>query len=264
MYRDGVEIFGWGNYGNVYGGAAPSNIYELTNDGANLKVIYQFGQNPYYKDDGTTDGGSTGTLLGDAGNAEIARHVHSVIWDETNLTYYIVTGDHDHGGTEEEWESRWMKIVYSEGTYTPTIIAKGLGGSNYQSTGFNLINGELYYNCEAEITAPVETIGVWKTTIANMATVGNHIQLLSSPAGPVSMVYDGTNLIVGLFNNYNILFISKDLGENWERIELDKLPGYPDHGAFMPMGDLDENGYQWYYKLFNSTTDNGIFKAKVI
>ena len=64
---NGKEMLVWGNYCNVLGGAVPVNIYYSTDSGQTVKIAYGFGQNPGYRDNGSPGGGSTGTLLGDAG-----------------------------------------------------------------------------------------------------------------------------------------------------------------------------------------------------
>ena len=57
----GVEMLVWGNYCNVYGGAAPVNIYYSTDQGKTVKIAYSFGQNPNNRDDGSGGGGTSAT-----------------------------------------------------------------------------------------------------------------------------------------------------------------------------------------------------------
>lgn len=258
MYRGTDEIFIWGNYGNVIGGASPINIYELSNDGANLTVIYQFGQNPYYRDNGTMGGGSTGNLLGDAGNDTKVRHVHSVIWDEDNSTVYFCTGDKTQVGPFNE--CLWGKLVYSEGAYTPTIIVSDSEHSNYKSCGLNLINGEIYYACDTVATV----FGIWKTTIANIANSANHIQLLNEDAAITGLVRDGNNLIANMYQGELKVYLSKDLGATWDEVQLTKVPGYPNYVSMLPIGIKDSDGYIWYSHNYNSILYTLKIKIKVI
>ena len=57
------EVLAWGNYGNVAGGATPSNIYYSVDNGHTVKIAYAFGQNPYRRDNGAA-GGEEGKMLG--------------------------------------------------------------------------------------------------------------------------------------------------------------------------------------------------------
>ena len=50
---EGKEMLVWGNYCNVVGGATPVNIYYSTDNGENVKIAYTFGQNPYFRDNGS-------------------------------------------------------------------------------------------------------------------------------------------------------------------------------------------------------------------
>ena len=102
-----TDLYLWGNYCNVNYGAAPVNIYYTADFGQTVKVAYSFGQHPNYRDDGTDNGGSTGTVLGNPNNTVIARHTHSVQYCEQNGKWYCLTGDH-----ETDNEIHWL-----EGTY---------------------------------------------------------------------------------------------------------------------------------------------------
>jgi hypothetical protein len=61
---NGKEMLVWGNYCNVIGGATPVNIYYSTDNGRTVKIAYSFGQNPFFRDNGSGGGGKTGTVLG--------------------------------------------------------------------------------------------------------------------------------------------------------------------------------------------------------
>ena len=75
----GNNIIVWGNYNTgELDGAAPVIIWSSNDDMVNAKVVYTFGQNTHFRDDGTSTGGETGTLLGDAGNSIICRHIHGM------------------------------------------------------------------------------------------------------------------------------------------------------------------------------------------
>ena len=99
----------WGNYCNVLGGATPVNIYYSTDNGQTVKIAYAFGQNPHFRDDGSPGGGTTGTLLGDARNPVICRHVHSVAYNPAENAFYACTGDGDRA---EGHECHWLRGTY--------------------------------------------------------------------------------------------------------------------------------------------------------
>ncbi len=67
----GEEMLVWGNYCNVEGGGTPVSIYYSTDNGENVKIAYAFGQNPYFRDNGSGGGGATGALLGNPDNPVI-------------------------------------------------------------------------------------------------------------------------------------------------------------------------------------------------
>ena len=106
---NGVEMLVWGNYCNVIGGAAPVNIYYSTDNGQSVKIAYSFGQNPYNRDNGSGGGGNTGTLLGNADNPVICRHVHCVTHNLAENAFYACTGDLEK---PEGRECHWLRGTY--------------------------------------------------------------------------------------------------------------------------------------------------------
>ena len=106
---NGVEMVVWGNYCNVVGGATPVNIYYSADNGQSVKIAYAFGQNPHFRDDGSAGGGETGTLLGDARNPVICRHIHCVAYNPAENAFYACTGD---GDKPEGHECHWLRGTY--------------------------------------------------------------------------------------------------------------------------------------------------------
>lgn len=81
---NGTEMLVWGNYCNVIGGAVPVNIYSSTDGGQTVKIAYSFGQNPKFQQKGAAPDAS---MLGDAANQVIARHVHNVTYSPTENAF---------------------------------------------------------------------------------------------------------------------------------------------------------------------------------
>lgn len=107
---NGEDILVWGNYCNnvdAVMGAAPVNVWYTIDKGLTVKTLYEFGQNPNHRDDGSAGGGNTGTLLGDAGNPVYTRHVHSVSRRPGTFEWYTTTGD------TTLTEIHWLKHTYN-------------------------------------------------------------------------------------------------------------------------------------------------------
>jgi len=95
-----------GNYGCSVTGAAPAIVWYSIDDGASWKVAYAFGQALQYRDDGTAEGGVTGTLLGDATNPITVRHIYAINMNPYDGTFWVFTGD---GG----YKNQWMRGTYN-------------------------------------------------------------------------------------------------------------------------------------------------------
>jgi hypothetical protein len=159
--NDGREIFVWGNYGNVWGGANPVVIWYSFGD--EIKVAYEYGQNPYYRDNGTFVSGQTGQLLGDPNATIITRHSHGVqqAKDNKNL-FFGLQGDYDRIGYEEYpkpfFESGFIKLVFNPSTESFTVTQEliGTGNSRAKSSAAQMPgDGYLYYSSDLSVTDPI-------------------------------------------------------------------------------------------------------------
>lgn len=170
----GAEILVWGNYANVALGAAPVNVWYSIDDGATVKAAYEFGQNTNYRDDGTDDGGSTGTLLGDAGNTTVCRHIHSITRNPGTDDWYMATGD----AAPSPAEINWMKLTYNEGadTWSTSLIHNSSTTDEWKSVNLNFVSGNIYFGTDGGGTP-----GVYLTTIANIGNIGLATRKLSTP-----------------------------------------------------------------------------------
>jgi hypothetical protein len=115
--HDGVMVLG--NYTNSSFGASPVMLW-YSIDGITWKELYTFGQNVSWTDDGTASGGAGGTLLGDAANPIITRHIHGVNIGSDGC-FYTAQGDASN-------EIRMMKCAYNKITdiWTVTPLLSGV------------------------------------------------------------------------------------------------------------------------------------------
>ena len=182
---NGVEMLVWGNYCNVMGGAVPVNIFYSTDNGQTVKIAYAFGQNPHFRDDGSAGGGETGTLLGDARNPVICRHIHCVAYNPAENAFYACTGDIDK---PEGHECHWLR-----GTYDPTkdqwqwtVIVSSDSNSRYKCGGINFVDGMVYWIADANGLDPLGLFdrGVFRCAPADIA----------NPAGAHDAVQPGVRV----------------------------------------------------------------------
>ncbi len=151
----GVEMLVWGNYGNVVGGAAPVNIYYSTDGGHTVKIAYAFGQSPYARDDGSAEGGVTGTLLGNTDNPVFCRHVHTVAYNPVEDAFYACTGDADR---PEDYECHWLRGTYDAGAdrWDWRGIVSDRTNSRYKAGGINFVDGVLYWISDSNGPEPYD------------------------------------------------------------------------------------------------------------
>jgi len=165
-YIAGNELAIWGNYGNSYMGANPTNIYSCDNL-CNVTVIYQFGQNPNYTDNGTATGGIGGLLLGDPANPIITKHVHSTGYDSVNNFFYTSTGDNPITS-----ENHILKGQLVGAVWTWNVIYTAIGYDRWWLVGLNIINQIIYWGIEAQLSPLNHKI--IKCNIANILIPANH------------------------------------------------------------------------------------------
>lgn len=184
----GNDIFVWTSYCNTALGASPINVWYTIDKGVTIKTLYTFGQNPYERDNGTADGGSTGTLLGDSGNSLITRHGHNCVRDPDSNDWYSCFGD-----TDSINEVHWLKHTYTPGSdsWSTSIIAQDKGdGTKWKSIIGGIYNGEVYFGSDATAGTEPE-LGVFKTTFANIGVSATRI--IDTDSNLVSGLYVGDN-----------------------------------------------------------------------
>ncbi|HEY6950036.1 MAG TPA: hypothetical protein VI146_05445, partial [Nitrososphaeraceae archaeon] len=140
------------------------------------KTFYTFGQNTNYRDDGTEDGGTTGTLLGDAGSSIIIRHIHSAVRKPGTLDWYVCTGD----AAPSPNEVAWLKFTYNDIADTwsaPSILYNPTSINEWKAIDINFNGNDLYFGTDGG--SPTVS-GIYKTTIANIGNTGLSTRTLST------------------------------------------------------------------------------------
>jgi hypothetical protein len=216
--QTGVDMIVLPHYANVnLGGAAPVNIYYSADTGRTFKVAYKFGQNPNYRDNGFNTGVSTGTLLGDASNSIIARHVHDVVYSSYDTAWYACTGD-------AIGETMWLRGKYTIATDSwvwDSIANTSLGG-RFKSAGLNMVGDTLYFSADDNLIKTDN--GIFKCHIKDILDTTKHINLNPSALNGADMIIVGDTIIQAASDNSGIT-ISKDLGNTWSPyIQFEEYP----------------------------------------
>jgi len=239
---DGVEMLVWGNYCNVLGGASPVNIYYSTDNGHTVKIAYAFGQNPYFRDNGSAGGGTTGTLLGNPDNPVRCRHVHSVAYNPAENAFYACTGDFDR---PNEYECHWLR-----GTYDATkdrwhwkVIVSDRMNSRYKCGGINFVDGQVYWISDANGPKPYDR-GIFRCAPADIANPKKHTMLFNPGVESGNMlIQDGVILASHCAPASPLatgFIVSLDLGKTWAQYDLKEF------GRRSPTRFHEKNGEGWF------------------
>lgn len=210
-----------GNYGNVYNGAVPCNLYYSKDGGAIWKLIYQFGQNPTYRDDGTANGSNTeGNLLGDANNPYVARHWHGINYSEG--TFWGATGE----GIGDQ--IHWFKMVYNSisdtWAFTELLDESVMTFQRLRAEGFYRKDGYYYWGSDGAGTTvqngvTYQNLGIFRCPVADISDLSKHELLEECPSTVISFI-NKDNIVFagfhGIYSDYD--FMSFNWGKNWTRV----------------------------------------------
>ena len=239
---NGVEMLAWGNYCNVIGGAAPVNIYYSTDNGQTVKIAYAFGQSPYYRDNGSGGGGSTGTLLGDPDNPVICRHVHCVAYNPAENAFYACTGDRDRA---EGFECHWLRGTYDakKDEWRWKVIVSDKLNSRYKAGGINFVDGQLYWISDSNGPKPYDR-GVFRCDPADITNPAKHTLLFNPEVESGNMIIqDGVILASHCAPASPMatgIIVSLDLGKTWAQYDLKEF------GKRSPCRFQKKNGEGWF------------------
>lgn len=239
---NGAEMLVWGNYCNVIGGATPVNIYYSTDSGRTVKIAYTFGQSPYFRDNGSEGGGTTGTLLGDPSNPVHCRHLHTVVYNPPENAFYACTGDFDRAA---ENECHWLRGTYDakQDKWCWAVIVSGKMNSRYKCGGINFVDGKVYWISDANGPKPYDR-GIFCCDPADIAKPEKHTLLFNPQVESGNMIIqDGVMLAshCAPATPMNTGFIiSTDMGKTWAQHDLKEL------GKRSPTRFHEKNGEGWF------------------
>jgi len=220
---DGREMVVWGNYCNVLGGATPINVYYSTDNGHTVKIAYAFGQNPYYRDNGSRGGGPTGTLLGDPDNPVICRHIHCVAYNPAENAFYACTGDRER---PEGHECHWLRGTYDakKDEWQWKVVVSDASNTRYKSGGINFVDGQLYWVADANGPLPHDR-GIFRCDPADIANPDAHTRLFNPEYESANMIIEDGVMLASHYapaSPYATGFIvSLDMGRTWAQYDLE-------------------------------------------
>ena len=239
---NGREMLVWGNYCNVLGGAVPVNIYYSTDSGQTVRIAYAFGQNPRFRDNGSPGGGSTGTLLGDADNPVICRHMHCVAYNPSENAFYACTGDRDQPAGQE---CHWLRGTYDaeNDKWHWKVIVSGPSNSRYKAGGINFVDGKVYWIADANGPKPHDR-GIFRCDPADIANPKAHTMLFNPEYEAANMIIQDGVILASHYataSPYTTGFIiSLDLGKTWAQYDLKEF------GKRSPVRFSQKNSEGWF------------------
>ena len=216
---NGAEMLVWGNYCNVIGGPVPVNIYYSTDSGETVKLAYSFGQNPDFQQKDTT------TLLGDAKNPLICRHVHSVAFNPAENAFYACTGDLDRG---QGPECHWLRGTYDAkaDAWDWKVLISVNSDSRHKSGGINFVGGKVYWASDANGPKRREKHdrGIFTCAPADIANPAAHTLLFNPEYESANMIIQDGIMLAAHYapaSPYVTGFIySPDMGKTWAQYDL--------------------------------------------
>ena len=268
-HNDNNNVFVMGNYCNVDGGATPSIFIYTADWGLTFKIAYEFGVNPNYKDDGTVDGGTTGTSLGDSNNTVLARHTHASEYCEYNNKWYFFSGDHSANN-----EIHWLEAIYSETNDTWDVTKINFGFSIPESSFLKITDACFYneyvYYCSDATAGTLENPvnGIYKVKVEDIADVNKHIKIIDFPdylhtGSNLKINKDSGNLLFTMVINNAGQFATTKLGvaTNYGEGSVN-YKNYPD-ANFIRLNNANKKGYFRLDYKKTQTIQNKSFLIKV-
>ena len=225
---NGAEMMVWGNYCNVVGGATPVNIYYSTDGGRTVKIAYAFGQNPFFKDDGSDGGGQTGTLLGNPGNNVVCRHVHTVAYNPPGNAFYACTGDLDRDLAALGHECHWLRGTYDakKDQWDWKVIVSTQSNTRYKCGGTTFVDGKVYWISDSNGPEPYDR-GIFCCAPADIAKPEKHTKLFNPEIESGNMIIQDGVIIASHCapaSPMNTgLIVSMNMGKTWAQCDLKEL-----------------------------------------
>jgi hypothetical protein len=239
---DGKEMLVWGNYCNVVGGATPVNIYYSTDNGQTVKIAYAFGQNPFFRDNGTPGGGKEGALLGNPENPLLCRHVHSVEYNPVENAFYTCTGDIDRGAG---LECHWLRGTYDaeKDNWQWKVLVSVPSNSRMKSGGISFVDGKVYWISDSNGPEPYDR-GIFCCDPADIAQPDKHTRLFNPGVESGNMIIQDGVMIASHCAPASPMatgiIYSPDMGKTWAQYDLKEF------GKRSPVRFHQKNGDGWF------------------
>lgn len=203
---DGSEILVWNTYCTTSLGAAPPIVWYSFGD--SVKVAYEYGQNSYFTDNGTPNGGTGGNPLGDASILNWTKHGHGLRQNPQSKTdFYSMWGDFSGRAalapvTAGSTECKFLKHVYNQGTdtWTTTILKEGTQSSRWKATSGNMPgDGFVYWSSDAGTSGtPSIELGFHKDALSTFGTGTDTQFYLGALTLPMNMFHlDSDGFLLG-------------------------------------------------------------------
>ncbi|WP_145074291.1 hypothetical protein [Aureliella helgolandensis] len=220
----GKEMLVWGNYCNVIGGAVPVNIYYSTDNGETVKIAYSFGQNPKFQQTGATPE----TMLGNAANPLVARHIHGVTYNPVENAFYTCTGDIDRGFGNE---CHWLRGTYeaASDTWDWNVLVSVNSDSRFKSGGINFVDGQLYWAADANgpKVGPKHDRGIFRCAPEDITNKAAHTRLYDMEFESANMIIQDGVILSALYapaSTSTCGFVySPDMGKTWAEYDLNEF-----------------------------------------
>ncbi len=239
---NGVEMLVWGNYCNVMGGAVPVAIHYSVDSGQTVKIAYAFGQNPNFRDNGSTGGGKTGTLLGNPDNPVICRHIHSLAYNPAENAFYACTGDRRQ---PQGHECHWLRGTYDakKDKWSWKVIVSGDSNSRYKAGGINFVDGKAYWVADANGPKPHDR-GIFRCDPKDIPNPKAHTMLFNPEYECANMIIQDGVILSAHYTTaspYDTgIIISPDMGKTWAQYDLKEL------GKRSPVRFSRKNSDGWF------------------
>ena len=241
------------NYCNVFGGAAPAMLWYTVDEGETLKQAYMFGQNPWYRDNGTDGGGTSGTLLGDPNNLVISRHFHSAGYSPRENVWWAYSGDTDRAGGV--FECHWLRGEYDwdQDSWSWEVMHSASEGTIWKSAGvFHSEDGRLRISSDATGGSIDHLMGIYRMRSPVHRFDKTQHTLIGYMGYKMSVFQIGPTLIgrvpANVIGNRTTVYVSNDDGKTWGFYDLTASVGAHTITRFQ-----GPNALGWWHAVMTGT-----------
>jgi hypothetical protein len=252
------EMLVWGNYGNVAGGACPTNLYYSIDTGKTVKILYKFGIDTVRRDNGASAPSATaGNYVGDPTALYKARHVEGVYFNSTDSCFYVNTGDHYRAYiTNGPNEIYWFKLRYTFATDSWTMT-KLTDQIQMKAAAMYFYGDSVMWGSDYTFGSQPTYLGVFKMKTSEIGDYTKRIRVWDS--GQIIDYFSvyGQQIVIGYpVALGKIVSTSNDFGKTFHTTTMTYLPvshcfampKVPDTaGYWLFTGEYSIQGYYTFY-----------------